>query len=455
MANIYNMTDTWTDGSTLTSIKMNVTDTSSAADSKLLDLQVGGSSKLTVGKDGAITAVQAGSVIPFYFANQAAFPSASTYHGAVAHSHADGAMYFAHGGAWNELASTTTFSNRNLIINGAMKVAQRGTSATGITSSGYYTLDRFQITLNGLGTWTQTQDTDAPDGFSSSLKLECTGADASPAAGDFFLVGQKIEGQDLQHLKKGTSSAESVTFSFWVKSNKTGTYIAEVVDHDNSVRHIGKSFTINSSATWEYKTITFAGDTTGTLDNDNGNSLQISIWLGSGTTYNSGTLQTSWGVTSHSNRAVGNVNLADSTSNYFQITGLRLELGETATPFEHRSFGEELELCKRYYQKSYEYDTVAATNTIIGMSLSAVSGTNLGIYTQRLHPQMRDAPDVVVYDQPGNSGRINVQSTNNVTVNGGADITGLNKTTSSFQINNGLSSSGDHFRFHFVAESEL
>lgn len=111
MANIYNMTDTWTDGSTLTSIKMNVTDTSSAADSKLLDLQVGGSSKLTVGKDGAITAVQAGSVIPFYYDSQGLFPSAGTYHGAVAHSHNDGAMYFAHGGNWLKLVNANTSGN--------------------------------------------------------------------------------------------------------------------------------------------------------------------------------------------------------------------------------------------------------------------------------------------------------------------------------------------------------
>lgn len=111
MANIYNMTDTWTDGSTLTSIKMNVTDTSSAADSKLLDLQVGGSSKLTVGKDGAITAVQASSVIPFYYDSQGLFPSASTYHGAVAHSHNDGAMYFAHGGNWLKLVNADNSGN--------------------------------------------------------------------------------------------------------------------------------------------------------------------------------------------------------------------------------------------------------------------------------------------------------------------------------------------------------
>jgi len=117
---------------------------------------------------------------------------------------------------------------RNLIINGAMQVAQRSTSVTGITASGYHTVDRFVTVLNSMGTWTQTQETDAPDGFANSLKLECTAADASPAAGDYVLIQSKFEGQDLQHLKKGTSSAESVTASFWVKSNKTGTYIVEL-----------------------------------------------------------------------------------------------------------------------------------------------------------------------------------------------------------------------------------
>lgn len=239
---------------------------------------------------------------------------------------------------------------RNLIINGAMQVAQRGASSTGITGNDYYTVDRIVTTLNSMGTWTQTQESDAPDGFSKSIKMECTTADASPAAGDYLLVGCKLEGQDLQHLKKGTSSAESVTLSFWVKSNKTGTYIAEVMDQDNTSRHIGKSFTVNASGTWEYKTVTFEGDTTGTLDDNNETSLQLTIWLGSGTDFNSGTLQTSWGALSQTNRAVGNVNLADTIGNYFQITGLQLELGDTATPFEHRSYGEELALCQRYYQ---------------------------------------------------------------------------------------------------------
>ena len=257
---------------------------------------------------------------------------------------------------------------RNLIINGAMQVAQRGASSTGITSSGYYTADRHVTSLLNLGTWTQTQETDAPDGFASSLKLECTTADASPAAGDFMLIGQKIEGQNLQHLKKGTSSAESVTASFWVKSNKTGTYIFELLDQDNSVRHINKSFTIDASGTWEYKTITFEGDTTGAFDNDNATSLQTSIWLGGGSDYTGGSaLQTSWGVTDNPSRAYGNVNLADTIGNYIQLTGVQLELGETATPFEHRSYGEELALCQRYYE------IVGMTMTTTGQFDNAVS----------------------------------------------------------------------------------
>ena len=242
---------------------------------------------------------------------------------------------------------------RNLIINGAMQVAQRGTSVTGITTQGYYTIDRFLASLNSAGTWTQTQETDAPDGFASSLKLECTTADASPATIDYFLIGQRFEGQNLQRLKKGTSSAEPVTASFWVKSNKTGTYIVELIDQDNSARHIGKSFTVNSSGTWEYKTVTFEGDTTGVLVADNSPSIDFNIWLASGSAYNSGSaLQTSWGALTQTDRAVGNVNLADTIGNYFQITGVQLEVGETATPFEHRSYAEELALCQRYYEKN-------------------------------------------------------------------------------------------------------
>jgi len=182
---------------------------------------------------------------------------------------------------------------RNLIINGAMQVAQRGTSETGVTTYGYYTVDRFQVfVLGSQGTWTVTQEnvTDLP-GFSNSFKILCTTADASPASNGAVYLRNSLEGQNLQHLKKGTSDAESVTLSFWVKSNKTGTYVAEILDRSSSPeRHINKVFTVDVSGTWEYKTITFAGDTTGTLANDNTAGFSINFYLGSGSNFNTGTL---------------------------------------------------------------------------------------------------------------------------------------------------------------------
>jgi hypothetical protein len=239
---------------------------------------------------------------------------------------------------------------RNLIINGDMSIAQRGT-VTGITASSYGGPDRFRLGMSNLGTWTISQDTDVPtgQGFVKSFKVDCTTADASPAGDDEGALGYRFEGQLLQSLKKGTSNAESVTLSFWVKSNKTGTYIAELFDTDNS-RHINKSYTINSANTWEKKTITYAGDTTGTLDNDNARSLQLNFWLGAGANAQSGTLQTSWGTNTYANRAVGQVNLADSTSNEWYITGVQLEVGTSASDFEFLPYDVNLNRCERYFQ---------------------------------------------------------------------------------------------------------
>jgi hypothetical protein len=140
-----------------------------------------------------------------------------------------------------------------------------------------------------------------------------------------------------------------VTLSFWVSSPKTGTHIVELVDQDNSSRHINKSYTISTANTWEKKTITFAGDTTGAFDGDNGRSLDLNFWLAAGSTYTSGTLQTSWGADTNANRAVGQVNTMDNTSNNFYLTGVQLEVGSVATPFEHRSYDEDLLRCLRYY----------------------------------------------------------------------------------------------------------
>jgi len=239
---------------------------------------------------------------------------------------------------------------RNIIINGDMSIAQRGTSTSSITSDNTYpSCDRWKLRLTTLGTWTQSQSTTVPtgQGFATSLKMDCTTADASPAAGDRVFVKQAIEGQNLQYLKKGTSSAESTTVSFWVRSNKTGTYICELYDEDNS-RSISKSYTISSADTWEKKELTFAGDTTGAFGNDNGDSLGLHFWLGTGTTYSSGTLNTSWGTATNANRAVGQVNLADSTSNEWYITGVQLEAGTTASDFEFLPVDVNSQRCHRY-----------------------------------------------------------------------------------------------------------
>jgi hypothetical protein len=232
-----------------------------------------------------------------------------------------------------------------------MSIAQRSTSASSITSSGYHALDRHRLAISSLGTWTISQSTDVPSaqGFAKSMKFDCTTADASPSASDVMWVQHRIEGQNLQYIKKGTANAESLTLSFWVKSNKTGTYIAELEDTDNS-RHIAKSYTIDSANTWEKKTITFAGDTTGTLTNDNNTSLELHLYLGAGTNYTSGTLATSWSSNTDANRAVGQVNLADSTSNEWYVTGIQLEAGDVASDFEFLPVDVNLQRCLRYYE---------------------------------------------------------------------------------------------------------
>jgi len=248
---------------------------------------------------------------------------------------------------------TSPAAFRNIVINGDMQVAQRSTSTASISTTGYYTLDRWYLGFSSLGTWTMSQSTDVPSGygFSKSLKLDCTTADASPAGGDYMVLAQKFEGQNLQYLKKGTANALSLTASFWVKSTKTGTFICELNDLDNS-RSISKSYTVSVSNTWEFKTITFAGDTTGAFDNDNAASLEINWFLGAGSNTTSGTLQTSWGTRTAANIAVGQVNIADSTSNDFLITGVQLEAGTSATDFEFLPIDVSKKRCKRYFQKT-------------------------------------------------------------------------------------------------------
>ena len=241
-------------------------------------------------------------------------------------------------------------SNRNLIINGAMQVAQKGTQETGVTTSGIYTVDRFGILLSSLGTWTLDQSTDAPNGFSNSFKATCTTADSSPAASDHAYFRHRIEAQNLQGLGFGSSAAQSTTISFYVKSNKTGNASFNVLQPDSSFKMVGYQYSISAANTWEYKTITIPGDTSGTINNDNGNGLQLEWWFNSGSDWNSGSHQATWTANVSANRNPSNLGVGGATSDNFAIAGVQLEVGGVATAFEHRSFGDELARCQRYFQ---------------------------------------------------------------------------------------------------------
>ena len=303
------------------------------------------------------------------------------------------------------------WQGRNLWINGAFTISQRATSASSITSAGFHTVDRLYFNYGTLGTWTLSQSTDVPSGkgFGYSFKADCTAADASPAVGDRLLVAQSIEGQNLQRLKKGTSDAEDITISFWVKSGKTGVHIVEIYDNDNG-RSINKSYTIASADTWENHSITFAGDTTGALTNDNNTSLTIGFWLGAGTNFTSGALATSWATASNINRAVGQVNLADSIANNWLITGIMVEAG-TQTPFEHESPAETLRKCHRYYvEERFSSGTRYGGAAFAGVAWS--TGEAAG--TCSFPTPMRATPTVTTVNSAGTVASIHVAAAGDV-----------------------------------------
>ena len=278
---------------------------------------------------------------------------------------------------------TNNLSNRNLIINGAMQVAQRGDTAS--VTDGYGGCDRFKFNRSGAAVVTLKQDTgNTTQGFAKAQRIDVTTADSSLAASDYALLSYRFEGQDLQQLKKGTANAQQVTLSFYIKSPKTGTHIVELVDQSNSGRHVNKSYTVSSADTWEKKTVTFPMETSNTITNDNARRMDLNWWLAAGSTYSSGTLQTSWGADTDANRAVGQVNTMDNTSNDIYITGVQLEVGSVATDFEHRSFAQELNLCKRYFQVHSENGKFTGNTTYYR------SG---GIETQiKFEPEMRSTP---------------------------------------------------------------
>jgi len=268
---------------------------------------------------------------------------------------------------------STPLSHRNMIINGAMQVDQRGT-ATGVGSL-YAGPDRFSSFISAAGTWEQSQHamTSAElntTGFSSAYKMKCTVANASIGAAGYVSLGQKLEAQNLQHLKWGSASAKNMTLSFWVKSAKAGTHVVQLF-HDESTGYNSIAYTINVVNTWEYKTMTFSGHPSIAIDNNSDSGFRVYFWLDAGSNLTSGTLTNNTWHTTVANRAAGQVTLADAVDNEFYLTGVQLELGSNATPFEHRSYGDELQRCQRYFQRL----GVGTTSTALGMGVTSTAST--------------------------------------------------------------------------------
>jgi hypothetical protein len=286
---------------------------------------------------------------------------------------------------------------RRINHNGAMTVAQRGTSDT-VTSLAKFVCDRWAFNYANTDELAATvsQDTDAPDGFAYSFKWTTNTGETSLASDEYAYVYQKIEGQDLQSLSYGSASAKPVTLSFWVKSSVTGTYAAGIYAADG-LRIINLTYTINSANTWEYKTITFAGDVAGTIDNDNTEGLRFLFHLAAGSGWTT-TDATSWVNYTTTAWAYGHAQngVITTTNATWQITGVQLEVGSVATEFEHRSYGEELALCQRYY-----YNFTSGSRTGIAQRYNA-SGNAVfaGIFPveMRASPTMSSSGTIAFYN---------------------------------------------------------
>lgn len=236
---------------------------------------------------------------------------------------------------------------RNRIINGGMAIAQRGTSAVVSNNSGQYPVDRFYVEAYGGGALTSQQTNNAPAGFQNSTILTVTTTDTSLDATDDYEINHKIEGLNVADLGWGTANAKTITLSFWVRSSVTGSYSFGFQNSAASRSYVGL-YTINSANTWEQKTITIAGDTTGSWDTGTGAGFFLRWCLATGSNRIAAAANT-W---ESANRiAIGSTAnpLMGTSGATFYITGVQLEAGSVATPFEYRPYATELALCQRYF----------------------------------------------------------------------------------------------------------
>tara|TARA_B100000212_G_C27364855_1_gene529852 strand:+ start:864 stop:1982 length:1119 start_codon:yes stop_codon:yes gene_type:complete len=299
--------------------------------------------------------------------------------------------------------------SKNLIINGGQQIWQRASATTTVVNGQYGTVDRWAFNKGSSGAYTSTRSTDVPSGqgFSYSNKLDVTTADTSVGASEIYLLKHRIEAQNLARLAYGTSGAKTITLSFWVKSNKTGTYTVALYKFDNTTLNYVREFSISAADTWEKKELTItptAGSTThitssgGAIDVNNDMGLDVNFVLSLGSNY-TGSTNDSWSTNGNHYGTTNNINWMDSTSNNFYITGVQLETNSAgvATDFEHEPYSATLAKCQRYFQHHQgDYYTI-----FLNGSIDTTSGYINGPLTQvmRAKPSFSTA-NCYLYGRP-------------------------------------------------------
>jgi len=332
-----------------------------------------------------------------------------------------------------QTAAASPYVLKNRIINGDMRIDQRNAGSQITIVSAGFDVDRFQIFKDTVaGTLYAQQSTVAPSGFYNSMLLTANTA-WTPATGDIALFQQKIEAFNTSDLSFGTASASTVTLSFWVRSSITGTYSAGLINAANNRSYVA-NYTVNSANTWEQKTITIAGDTSGTwISGTNSTGLRVNFDIGSGSTYN--TTAGAW-ASGFFTRTSGSVNWTQTSGATFYITGVQLEVGTSATPFERRLYNQELANCQRYYTQSWGSGAFSAVGNAANGTAS--NGSN-AVVAATFQVSMRAAPTVTLYDNTGASGKATqpfianglAATAGGIGVNGFKDVSGSGYTSNS------------------------